>query len=99
RDTDTPDLGYHYDPIDYLTDLFTVTNATLTVTNGAAIAFYTNSTGIWLQYGASIVSEGTPLAPNWFVPYQSAQEQPIGSPSGIFLNPYHIGNPNQTGVF
>jgi hypothetical protein len=99
RDTDDPDLGYHYDPIDYITDVFTVTNATLTVTDGTAVAFYTNSTGIWLQYGGSIISVGTPLAPNWFVPYSSVQEQSLGSSSGTSVNPYHIGSPNQTAVY
>ncbi|HEX3856077.1 MAG TPA: hypothetical protein VHY30_02135 [Verrucomicrobiae bacterium] len=39
RDTDTPDLGYHYDPIDYLADGLTVEpGATLTLTNGAVLA-------------------------------------------------------------
>ena len=76
RDTDTPDLGYHYDPIDYIADLMTITNAALTVTNGAVIASY-NRSGIQLQTGSSIVSVGTPLAPNRFVRYQSVQEQAI----------------------
>ena len=48
RDTDTPDIGYHYDPIDYLVDNLAITNATLTLTNGVALATY-NETGIRLQ--------------------------------------------------
>ena len=103
RDTDTPDLGYHYDPIDYLTDIYTVTNATLTVTNGAAIACY-NETGIWLQDNSAIVSIGTPLAPNWFVRYQSVQEQSVAlgstSPaSGVSVNPAHYGSVGPNGTY
>jgi archaellum component FlaF (FlaF/FlaG flagellin family) len=96
RDIDTPDLGYHYDPIDYLVDQFTVTNALLTLTNGVAIANY-NDTGIWLEDGSSITSIGSPLYPNWIVRYSSAQEEPVsllglsgsGPSSGLPLNPYH----------
>ena len=92
RDTDIPDLGYHYDPIDYLVDQFAITNATLTLTNGVAIASY-NDTGIWLQDGSSIVSIGSPLYPNWFARYSSVQEQSLmlGSnpSSGADVNPYH----------
>ena len=94
RDTDTPDLGYHYDPIDYLLDYFQITNATLTVTNGTAIASY-NEPGVMLTDGSSIVSIGSPLYPNWFVRYSSAQEEPLSlgalAPSGAYdINPYHF---------
>ena len=58
------------------TEIATGTNATLTVTNGAAIACY-NDAGIWIQDGGSIVSIGTPLAPNWFTRYSSVQEMPV----------------------
>ena len=78
RDTESPgpDLGYHYDPIDYLVDNFSITNAMLTVTNGVAIASY-NETGIQLQDNSAIVSIGSPLYPNWFVRYSSAQEESV----------------------
>jgi archaellum component FlaF (FlaF/FlaG flagellin family) len=76
RDTDTPDLGFHYDPIDYLVDQFTITNATLTLTNGVAIAS-DNDAGIVLADGSSIVSVGNPLYPDWLVRYSSVQEQPV----------------------
>ncbi len=90
RDTDTPDLGYHYDPIDYLVDQFWVTNAVLTVTNGAAIACY-NDSGVNITDGSSISSVGTPTAPNWFVEYSSVQEQPLSLGPGGYLaiNPWH----------
>jgi hypothetical protein len=77
RDTNSsPSLGYHYDPIDYIADLYTVTNATLTLTNGVAIASY-NEAGVQLQRGSKIVSTGSPLYPNWFVRYSSVQEQSV----------------------
>ena len=75
RDTNSsPDLGYHYDPLDFLVDQFGITNAALTLTNGVAIAGY-NEPGIQLQNGSTISSTGTPLTPNWLVRYQSVQEQ------------------------
>jgi hypothetical protein len=103
RDTDALDLGYHYDPLDYVTDIFTVTNATLTLTNGVAVASY-NNTGIWIQDNAAIVSVGSPLAPNYFVRYQSAQEQAVAldgsSPSSaIAVNPFHYGSVGPNGTF
>ncbi len=77
RDTNSsPTLGYHYDPIDYIADLYTVTNATLTLTNGVAIASY-NEAGVQLQRGSKMVSTGSPLYPNWFVRYSSVQEQSV----------------------
>ena len=76
RDTDVPDLGYHYEPLDYLVDNLVITNATLTVGAGTAIACY-NEPGIQLKKGSTLISTGTPLTPNWFVRYQSVQEQPV----------------------
>jgi hypothetical protein len=76
RDTDAPDLGYHYDPLDYITDYYWITNCTLTVGEGTAIACCNNA-GIVLQQNSTIVSGGSPLYPSWFVRYQSVQEQPL----------------------
>jgi hypothetical protein len=96
RDTDTPDLGYHYDPIDYLVDNYGITNATLVLTNGVALASY-NDAGILLLDGSSIVSIGTVNYPNWLVRYQSVQEHPVslslnGSApdSGVDVYPYLV---------
>jgi hypothetical protein len=62
RDTNNlPELGFHYDPIDFLTSWFTVSNATVTVSDGAVIACY-NDTGIWIADGSSIVSSTTKVA-------------------------------------
>jgi len=103
RDTDTPDLGYHYDPLDYLTDICAFTNnVLLIISNGTAIANY-NTAGISLLDGSSIASIGTALNPNWLVRYQSVQEQPValdGTPSGGWpVNPYHVANPAPSGTY
>ncbi len=76
RDTDTPDRGYHYDPLDYVWTTRNLTNATLTLTNGVAIGIYSTN-GLVLRKGASFVSEGSPLNLNRLVRYQAVQEQPI----------------------
>lgn len=104
RDTDTPDLGYHYDPIDYLAFACAFTNnVLLTVTNGAVVAGY-DTGALWLQDGSSIVSIGTPQTPNWFVRYQSVQEQPVSldglGPSGGYpVSAYHFSNAAPNGTF
>src|SRR5207245_11124246 len=44
RDTDTPDLGWHYDSLDYCWTGLNLTNsATLLLTNGVAIGLYGTS--------------------------------------------------------
>jgi hypothetical protein len=98
RDFDLPDLGYHYDPIDYLADVLWITNATLTVTNGAVIAGYYDQDVI-VSDNSSIVSIGTPLLPNWITRYSSVQEQPVAlgadaaNPGSTdMINPYHATN-------
>lgn len=103
RDTDTPDLGYHYDPIDYLVDKMTVTNATLTLNGGIAIASY-NEPGVLLRDGSGIVSIGSPLYPNWFVRYSSVQEQAVllggTSPaSGLTVSASHFGAVGPAGQY
>ena len=75
RDTDTPDLGYHYDPIDYLSS-FVVTNAILTLTNGVVLGYYSDY-GVWAQNNASLVSQGSPLQMDRFAYYNLVQEQSI----------------------
>jgi hypothetical protein len=80
RDTDIPDLGYHYDPLDYELGWVLFTNAVLTVTNGTAIgAFGTNSGtyGLAIGQAATLQSQGTPNNPNWIVQYNTVQEEPI----------------------
>lgn len=74
RDTDTPDRGYHYDPIDYALNTLTMTNATLVLTNGVAIAGFGNQ-ALWLTDGSTLYSEGSPLYRNHLTRYANVQEQ------------------------
>jgi hypothetical protein len=75
RDDDTPDLGYHYPPLDYITGALRLENATLTFTNGVGVGF-SDWAGVILGEGARIVSQGDPITPNWLVGYRSVQEEP-----------------------
>ncbi len=75
RDTAGPMLGYHYNPIDYIAAC-SVSNATLLLTNGVSVAYYDNL-GLWLQDGASLVSQGSPTQRNYLAYYGAVQEQPL----------------------
>lgn len=104
RDNDTPDLGYHYDPIDYLVDTFTVTNALLTVSNGTVVASLNSGSGIWLQDNSAINATGSPQTPVWFVYYLCSQEQSLALGSGSstnvdIINNYHNGAIGQSGKY
>jgi hypothetical protein len=96
RDTDLPDRGYHYAPIDWAVNTLTVTNGgTLVLTNGVVLGTF-GDTGIWLRDASRLLSEGTPAQRNGIVRYNTVQEQPMnwanGSPSGnLAINPYSAG--------
>jgi hypothetical protein len=107
------DRGFHYQPIDYLTCVLMVTNATLAATNvtltippGTVVASY-NDMGIWLQRGSAVTAVGKPLNPIVFTRYSAIQEQPLalgGSGAwpgaGIAFNTYPFdGSTGQTGAF
>lgn len=83
RDYDTPDVGYHYAPLDYL-GTYLVNGVTLTLTNGVALG-QTNADMIWLQNGSQLVSQGMPNGRNYIAFYTLVQEQPSNL-SGT--NPY-----------
>ena len=56
-----------------------MTNATLTLTNGAAVGMFgarTANYGLAIGQGAALVSQGAPNAPNWIALYNMVQEQP-----------------------
>jgi len=76
RDTDIPDIGYHYDPLDYCWSGLNLTNSTLTLTNGVAVGIY-GVKGTSLRNNGKFVSEGTPTTQNRIVRYQTVQEQPL----------------------
>jgi hypothetical protein len=73
RDTDLPDLGYHYCPLDYAFKQSRVTNATLRFLPGTAIAtFGPYGIGIWA--GSRVICEGTPTSLNHIVRFNLVQE-------------------------
>ena len=76
RDTDAPDLGFHYSPLDYCWSGLSLNSATLTLTNGVAIGFY-GTNGLILKNGAVVVGEGTPANLNRLTRYHTVQEQPV----------------------
>lgn len=76
RDVDVPDLGYHYDPLDYVFSGLYLTNATITAQAGVAIGIRTPfNTGLGLLGGANFYCEGTPDNLNRIVRYNTVQEQ------------------------
>jgi hypothetical protein len=78
RDTDVPDRGYEYDPLDYVVGGITVTTNTLVLTNGVALGAYRKSSnpayGIGIQSGR-LVSAGLAQQLNYIVYYNTVQEQ------------------------
>jgi RHS repeat-associated protein len=76
RDTDTLDLGYHYDPIDYAlggATLGTVVN----VLPGTVIATFgpaSSSSGVTIGSGGQFICTGTATQAIWIVEYNTVQE-------------------------
>jgi hypothetical protein len=72
----TVDLGYHYDPLDYVIDI-DVSNATATVLPGTALATAgPYNYGVWLDTPPAIFNcQGTATNPNYIVRYNTVQEQ------------------------
>ncbi len=70
-------LNYHYDPLDYVVNGRTLTNATLTLTNGVALGIYGSypSYGIQIRQGGNLVSKGGPINLNQIAGYNTVQEQ------------------------
>jgi hypothetical protein len=93
RDTSACSLGMHYDPIDWALGWVLITNATIAVNTGTVIAtFGTNAGGgnigaygLAIGQNAALHCQGAPNAPNWFVAYNTVQEQ--GTNSGGWLPP------------
>jgi hypothetical protein len=102
RDTSaSPDLGMHYDPLDYLVGGIDVLSD-VSLTNGVVIGFYPggSSAALNIQTGVTFTSGGSPLSPNRLVSYDTVQEAPssewdataridlfgVGSSSGTSLN-------------
>lgn len=91
-DGDQLDLGYHYPTLDYLASNL-VLKAALTLSNGVSVGLC-GSTGFYLENGASLRSEGTPLMPNRLTGANVVQEQPtaLGQSCGV-----KVTSPQPTG--
>ena len=81
RDTDTPDLGYHYDPMDYVFG-GCIANSNFTFTAGTAVGWFRTSSGwSYAGYGIDMKSNvvvqftGTVTAPTYWVRLNTVQEQ------------------------
>jgi len=76
RDTDQPDLGYHYSVVDWAVATWSVgANLRLVITNGASITAY-GTGGLRLNPGAKLEVVGSARQPIEIHRYQSVQEQP-----------------------
>jgi hypothetical protein len=75
RDTDQPDLGYHYAPLDYVWRS-AVVSAELQWKNGVAMGVL-GTGGLVLSDGASLSSVGYPNALNTLAHCQEIQEQAV----------------------
>ncbi len=92
RDTDAPDLGYHFFPLDYTFGGVTA-NANVTFTPGTAVGWFRTSSG-WYHAGhgihagddTTITFNGTLEQPDYWVRCNTVQEQPAYAgygPGGI----------------
>ncbi|MFZ0828024.1 MAG: nidogen-like domain-containing protein [Verrucomicrobiia bacterium] len=76
RNTCTPDLGYHYDPLDYLASQYAMYAAPVNLTGGVCVAMYGTS-GFVMQGGGGINVAAQPAQMTHLVWYPSVQEQPV----------------------
>ena len=74
RDGNFPDIGYHYDALDYLLGNLTIANATLNISPGTAIGGFGNY-AIIVQPNGKLVGKGTPLSYNPMVRFDAVQEE------------------------
>jgi hypothetical protein len=99
RDTDAPDLGYHYDALDFLVSRVTVaSNVTVIATNGVAIGVdYSVLDGSGAGWGfvlnsARFISEGGPLTFNHITRAHAVQEKSSGNPGTRAMLYDNFGN-------
>jgi hypothetical protein len=105
RDTDTLDLGYHYNPLDYAVAI-ALSNVTVTVLPGTALAAYgtTLDYGVYLYTNGVFNSAGTATSPNYLVQYNTVQEQSNtnwAAEEGMttFITPEEFDNSSATFAF
>lgn len=76
RDTDLPDLGYHYPTLDYVAKDLIINNTTLKLQNGVAVAGY-GSKLLTLSGTAQLLSAGLAQKLNRLTTLQTVQEQSL----------------------
>jgi hypothetical protein len=82
RDTDTPDLGYHYEPLDVCVSRVTLAG-TLTINAGTAVGYF----GTYGFRNGIFSIQGSPIARNPLAHYSAVQEQPVpAAPWGANAN-------------
>ncbi|MFM7216295.1 MAG: hypothetical protein ACKO3H_15600 [Verrucomicrobiota bacterium] len=80
RDTDQPDKGYHYVPLDYVLKAVNLT-VPLRLTNGVAVAV-AGTYGVDLQDGSQFIGEGRADNMNRLTRWHNVQEQWTGEGNG-----------------
>ncbi len=92
-----PDLGYHYDALDYTVASMVVKGGTITVQPGTAIGFrndhienFWSLGGFQLSGNSTFISKGTPNSPNTFASVLFVQEGPFLFPRTVFWDFYGI---------
>jgi hypothetical protein len=107
RDTDTPDLGYHYDPLDYLFGNATA-DANLSFAPGTAAGWFRtvyNTVGIQLNDRKTVTFNGTEETPCAWVRYNTVQDAATDSylwgPGGVCGSawPYITNSPELVARF
>jgi hypothetical protein len=73
RDTNASDLGYHYDPLDYVFGGVTA-SSNLTFTAGTAVGWFNSPGGIYVPNDVTIAFQGTVTAPCMLAKYTTVQE-------------------------
>ena len=98
RDNDTPDLGYHYAPLDYIVRGYRLnTNVVLTMTNGVAVGIdYNGQSWGFIFDSATNISIGSPTNMNRIVRAHNVQERSTGNP-GTRAMFYDIGDSGSHG--
>jgi RHS repeat-associated protein len=80
RDTNSaPDLGYHYNVLDYLVGTHDISRGTAVLTNGVAVGFYRSIDSdltFALLVSETLLSEGSPERLNTVTIYNTVQETP-----------------------
>jgi hypothetical protein len=88
-------IGYHYWPVDYYVKEAAITNATLTLTNGAVMAF-AGTNGIVLGSGARFLSQGRPELLNRLAWASTVQERPGGGSTASYRRMFYLTNTPST---